>query len=359
VGRKIIPDPGNIFLVGRESGAEDQLTEMLVWLADAVPDVGAAVMRLGLGDIDVELPQIEASTQQGIAAGRLDALFTSETSIVVVESKLQSSYGEGQLRKYIDWLGTNDRAHRVLMTLTERNAPWPPDELARASEVNVTASARRWQDLYVALNQVANRPEGGLSARLVQEFQDMLAEEGLIPVKPLEGEELTDAWSRSQAIIERYHEYFRTCKDAIADALEAPPHPNRASAQATYVYQDFATVEGELIGVGLNYSDHGFPITPKVYRNAPIVWLTIEANDWPGWESAIASLEANPPEGWRVNPNRWYYRPQVWRYLDEIIGAGTFEEQRARLAAACGQGRGWLLSGRPQNYRPRRRRRRG
>ncbi len=202
------------------------------------------------------------------------------------------------------------------------------------------AAARRWEDLYVALESLTTGTTSadldGISARLVQEFLDMLTEEGLIPVKPLAGDELTDLWSRSQAVVARFHDYFRACKDAIADALEATPHSNRSSAQMTYVYQDFRTATGELIGVGLNYSDDDLTLSPQAYRHLPYVWLTIEASGWPNWDTPVAELEANPPDSWTVSKDRWWGRPQVWRYLDEVLGAGSFAEQKARFAVVCG-----------------------
>jgi hypothetical protein len=33
------------------------------------------------------------------------------------------------------------------MTLTERNAPWPADDMAHAKDLGVVASQRLWQDL--------------------------------------------------------------------------------------------------------------------------------------------------------------------------------------------------------------------
>lgn len=73
----------------------------------------------------------------------------------------------------------------------------------------------------------------------------------------------------------------------------------------TYVYQDFTTTTGELIGVGLNYSDDDLPLPPNADRDAPYVWLTIEASDWSDWEAAISRLEAHPPDGWNVSADRW------------------------------------------------------
>jgi hypothetical protein len=335
-----MPEGRNIFSIGRRSGAEDQLTEMLVWLTSAVSDVSAAVVRLGLGDVESDIAQVQAYTQHEIAKGRLDAIFVSETVILVVESKLQSSYGDGQLRKYLDWLAQvhPDCPHRALMTLTAREAPWPAEDVARAAELGVVASPRRWQDLFAALASLAPEPgPDSLPARLVQEFLGMLSEEGLIPVKPLQADELLEMWSRGAAIIRRYHDFHRACRDAIADALHAQPHSNRSSAHATYIYQDFETAAGERICVGFNYTDREFPLTPKVYRDVPVVFLAIAAEDWPGWDSAVARLEENAPDKWRLNPNRWWGRPQVWRYLGDIVGDGTFEEQRERLAEACSE----------------------
>ncbi len=139
-------DIQNIFSIGRQVGAEDQLTETLVWLSSVVPDVGAAVIRLAIGDVEqLDLAQLEPSTQHGIAKGRLDAVFRSESLILVVESKLQSTYGEGQLRRYLDWLARENQHQplRALMTLTERNAPWPEGDVAHAAALGARSRTGR------------------------------------------------------------------------------------------------------------------------------------------------------------------------------------------------------------------------
>ena len=120
----------NIFLLGRREGAEDQLTEMLVWLAAAVPEVGCATVALALPGIAVEASQLTISTQHRIVTGRLDALFKSDELLLVVESKLDTDYGDGQLRKYLNWLGEEANGRRAgLMTLTAKNALWPRDDV--------------------------------------------------------------------------------------------------------------------------------------------------------------------------------------------------------------------------------------
>jgi hypothetical protein len=229
------------------------------------------------------------------------------------------------------------------MTLTASEAPWPADDIARAAQLDVVASPRRWHELYTALSPLTTTLED-LPARLVQEFLDMLGAEGLIPVAPLESQELDDAWGRSWAVIERYHNYFRACTDTIGEALQASPQWRAASTQATYIWLDFATAHGERIVFGLEDSDRHTGISPKLHREAPIIWFAVEAPGWADWEAARVKLEASPPEGWRSRP-RWYdTRPWVWRYLDDVVSTGSLAEQQSTLAAAAAQVRDWLLS---------------
>ena len=54
-----VPESWNIFSIGRSPQDEDQLTEMLVWLVTAVPEVGSRIADLAFGfepdpaDLDV------------------------------------------------------------------------------------------------------------------------------------------------------------------------------------------------------------------------------------------------------------------------------------------------------------------
>jgi hypothetical protein len=172
----------NIFLLGRRRGDEDQLTEMLVWLISAVPEVSRALVQLAFGDIDLDLGNLEVTTQHPIPGRRLDALLKSESLVLVIESKLDSVYGVGQLRAYINWLATEHKnaAQKALMTLTQSAAPWPARDLAQAAQLDVAASSRRWHELYTALSSLTTPPEE-LPARLVHEFLDLLHKEQLIP----------------------------------------------------------------------------------------------------------------------------------------------------------------------------------
>lgn len=125
----------NLFRIGRKAGDEDQLTEMLVWLAEAVPEVAAALLRLAFGDRRVEVRKVQLTTQHGIATGRLDALLTSSDIALVIESKLGSTYGDDQIGRYLAWLQAEfrDRPLRGLMTLTAREASWPARDVSFAA----------------------------------------------------------------------------------------------------------------------------------------------------------------------------------------------------------------------------------
>ena len=143
----------------------------------------------------------------------------------------------------------------------------------------------------------------------------------------------------------RYHDYFRGCKDAIAEALGAKPY-SRTNTGADYAYQDFVTPAGEWICVYLSCSDHDVAGVASAYTNSPTVRLGVDIEESADREAFRRSLEATTPPGlWRSTSKLWD-RPCVWRYLDSIISDGTFEEQRLQLAEACGQALQWLESAR-------------
>lgn len=335
----------NIFLLGRRESAEDQLTEMLVWLATAVPEVGLATVELGLPNMEVEPSTLTISTQHRIVKGRLDALIESDELLLVVESKLDTDYGDGRLVKYLNWLGEEANGRRAaLMTLTAKNAPWPSDAVGRAEKLAVVAARRRWTEFYESLASILEGELEPLSARLVEEFADMMKEEGLVPVKPLEAEELVDLWNRSDAVIQRYHDYFRACKDELGKALGSSQKSNHTPSKQSYIYQEFVTPEGELITIGFESSDKGLVARP---RRSPTVWFALYGATWPTWDSVLTQLESHPPHGWTPR-HRWYGQPRFWRYLGDVVApAGTFDAQRSQLADPVRLVRQWVDAQRP------------
>ena len=336
--------PRNLFSIGRERGAEDQLTEMLVWLAEAVPAVRGAIVSLALGHSDADPGEIEVATQHGIVDGRLDAYLTGPGFALVVESKLRSDYGADQLRRYASWLssGAVAQRQRALMTLTEREAPWPPDDVAYAAQRQIRGGARRWQDLHRALEPVAEDPGmDPLAARLVRDFLEMLSEEGLIPVQPLTTTELGPARAAAWTLVRRYREFFHACKTRIAKLSGADALSNSWSDRGDWFWQDYRFEDGVRLVIGLLATDEFERLPAGTHTRAPIVFLGVKADHLPRWEEAAAWLDAHPPEGWRAG-NRWQSRPTAWRYLAEVVGDGTFEEQRERLAAAATAARPWL-----------------
>lgn len=342
----------NIFSLGRRAGAEDQLTEMLIWLIEAVPQVGEAIVRLAF-ESDQDASSMKVTTQHGVVGGRLDALFVGPSFALIVESKLGSGYGEDQIAKYLRWLvdahGHRDR--RALMTLTAHEAPWSTEDRSLATDLGVRGSARRWEELHAVLQPLAEEADRELSGRLVREFLDMLSKEDLIPMQPFAQDELT-AWRDAGRTVERFHKFFRACKEEIGGRLDAKASSNAWSEKPGYTWQDYLFDNGTKIVVGLQDSDE--ELVPRhTVRHAPIAWMAVEAKEWADWSEAKERLEATPPAGWNLNPNRWWgERPIVWRYFDEIVGNGSFEEQRGRLAAAYSAGGAWLRAARQGADRP-------
>lgn len=335
----------NVFSIGRIRHNENQLTEMLAWLAAAVPDVAAKIVGLALPS---DLPQLDAadveiSTQYSIPRGFLDLLFESQSLVLVVESKLWSGYDSDQLRKYLDWLhGRRDGRVCGLMTLTEFDAPWPQEDEEFADKEAIQRAARRWRDLYVELGPLTEGAEtGDLQATLVGEFLEMLQEEGLIPMTPLSPTELGPAWSESREMINHFRAFLDACTGEIEAAVGAPagarsyPHPE-------FVWRDFSRDDGWRLAVCFHYTDEGKRLKGQPATRTPILRLGARTHgDWPN-PALLAGLEAEPPSGWKVDPEHWLGRATIWRHLAEVLEEGAFEEQRERLASACSDGIRWI-----------------
>jgi hypothetical protein len=329
----------NLFAIGRRRRNEDQLTEMLVWLIDAVPDVGKALLALAFDDAVLD-GELNVTTQHGIAKGRLDALLVGPTFALVVESKIDSGLGEDQIDRYLAWLAATHahREHRGLMTLTAHPISW---DIEKAGEIRVRGSAHLWEELHDLIEPLALAPDREpLESRLIEEFLEMIGEEGLIPMKPLGVAEL-GAWRPASETVSRFHDYFRECKSAIGVALGATPSSNAKSDHQGYTWQDYVYSDGCKIVVGLQDSDH-HRAPRSAERGLPLVWMAVEASHWPHWGAVKDRLESSPPAGWTAWTRWWGERPQIYRYLDEVLGEGTFEEQRKRLAEACSVGTAWL-----------------
>ena len=146
-----------------------------------------------------------------------------ELVALVVESKLGSGYGGGQLSKYLTLLDTEfaDRPFRGLLTLTARPDPWPEADTSFAANRGISAQARLWEELHNALAPAIG--DDDLPAQLVGQFLEMPSNENLVPMQPLTGNELQTVWSESWRVISRYRDFFHACKPAIALALDASP----------------------------------------------------------------------------------------------------------------------------------------
>ncbi len=328
----------NIFSISREPRNEDQLTEMVAWLANSVPAVRRALLELAFGESLDEF-DVEITTQHGIAQGRLDAFLSSKSVALVVESKLGSSYQDGQLTKYLEWLDTEfaERPFRGLLTLTATAAPWPAVDTEFAAARGIHAQARLWEELHEALAPAIGDED--LPGQLVSEFLEMLSKEKLVPMEPLIGNELETAWSDSWRVISRYRDFFHACKEAIREALDASP--TSKSDRGDWFWQDHVLQSGARLVVGIYLSDEDEKAPGYVPSGAPTVFMAAKV-EGEGQQSAYQKLNADTPSGWYPCPPWYGERPQVWRPLAPILEALTFDEQREALARAVSVGRAWV-----------------
>lgn len=349
----------NLFLIGRNAGNEDQLTEMLVWLAESVPQVATALDRLAFGEGDRPSDGFELATQHWFAAGRLDALMTSPSSALIVESKLGSVYGADQIRRYLKWIEEEfpDRPLRGVMTLTAHEAPWSEDDLRFAKEREIVSAARRWADLHELLEPLTDAAaEDGLAAQLVREFLEMLADESLVPVQPLGDTELGTAWADSWRTVRRYRDFFDACKERISEALGAERVPTSRSDRGDWFWQDYVFPDNVRVVVGLFNTDENEKIPASQRTRAPILFLAPKIEHADDWPRVRKVLEDRRPDGWGLGNRWWGERPSIWRPLPELLlSAPSFEEQREALAAAVVVARPWIdsaLGEEPPNPRP-------
>jgi len=278
-----MPGVWNVFTIGRDRRNEDQLTEMLAWLVDAVPDVGSAIAGFAFDEPQID-GNIQITTQHGVAKGRLDAL--------VVESKIDSGFGDDQITRYLAWLDKahGHRARRGLMTLTVHPAPWSPADVELAHRLEIKRCEHLWEELHAVFEPlVGGRDSGELSARLVGEFLEMLGEERLIPMKPLEPTEYT-LWRDAWMTVRRFQDFFLACRDAIGDALGATAATK--SVKEGYVWQDYVYRDGSKIAVGLACTDEE-RVRRSAVRRKPFLWMAVEATQWADWE--VAKATANAP----------------------------------------------------------------
>jgi hypothetical protein len=326
----------NIFLIGRKRNDEDELTEMLVWLAEAVPPVRGRIVELGLGKSGVDPGEVEVSTQHGIVAGRLDAYFTGPDFALIVESKLGAVYEKCQIRRYLEWLRSPAVAQprRALMTLTAADAPWDQADEQYADEHGIVRHARRWEELHAVLEPApSDAAVGVIGARLVAEFLEMLSEEGLVPTRPLDPDELGPAWADAFAVVRRYREFFHACKGAIAEQLGASQMSSYAD-NPDWCWQDYRRPDGTRVLVGLYYTDEKERLPAGTQRRTATMWIGVLAEHLPDWSERSERMGRKPPPGWSA-AGFDYGRPVAWRYLSDVVGEGTFEQQRQRLAAAA------------------------
>jgi hypothetical protein len=341
-----MPNVRNLFLIGRDSDDEDQLTEMLFWLISALPDVGWELMEMAFGAITVRDPEFEAVTQQAVPDGYIDGLIEANGYRLALESKLASAYGAGQLAKYLRWLaesGNPSTTRSALMTITKNPAPWPLEDRELAAELGVEHVALRWADVHVRLDGLSTAGgEVTVDSRLIGEFLEMLRVEGLVPMTALSDKELATGWGEARATIKHFHEFLKSCRDEVAEALGGEATQSW-SEHTDYAYHEFRLPSEVSIVVGLEYSDTNYVRKAGSRTARPVLWVQVWDPSRTNWPETAAALSRKPPQGWSAQlVSR--SRLRMWRDASSILRDGTVEDQRASVAAAALLAKSWLES---------------
>jgi hypothetical protein len=336
-----LADRKNIFLVGRRrnQGNEDQLTEMLAFLWQEVPD--ALDRWLGAIGLPVDVARAEVVTQFVIPSGkRPDIVILGDDSRTVIESKLGSGFGDTQISDYLDYLEPLDGG-RALVLLTQRPETPPVAEVERARAAGIRLLAQRWHDMS---DYLAEPGEESLAGDFVQ----LLIREGLVKPEPLDAEDWK-SWNggynvllRLSALLEELDPVVRAMRPGAT--WKAPTN----GLSKRWIYRVWR-VSTEEFGLGFGAAEgdskpHSEPIAFAFVGNT-------EATE----QAARHAVGDEAGTGrWSTNEQlnaRWgllYSWPALARPVREVLTAPTFEEQiqQAALflheAAGCFHSRGYL-----------------
>jgi hypothetical protein len=186
----------NLFLIARKGheGDENQLTEMLAWLLEQVPELGP----LWLADLGYPIDEITewyVETQRAVPGGFIDlVLFAPGQALVIVESKLGSTTDFAQIEKYVKYAkSVTLSGEKCLIFMTQNPEPWPIGvQNVAGDEVRLVLC--RWQALGTFLYASTNQ--------LAQDFAAMLAREGLLKPEAITTDDW-EAWQRGSDVTRR------------------------------------------------------------------------------------------------------------------------------------------------------------
>lgn len=136
-----------------------------------------------------------------------DFLLRCETIDIICEHKLESNLGRQQLKRYLE-LAKNQERLTYLALISNKLCGQAISDDIRVSELYLKSQKRShflWEDLYPL---IADYPD-----QLAQDFKELMAEFGMVPIKPITGwENLFDA----------EHEHCQGFRDLLKKALLDP-----------------------------------------------------------------------------------------------------------------------------------------
>ena len=128
---------------------EDFFTEALAGVLQKTPDVHTQFVKWLIG-CEAEIKEADIVTQKQVSEGRLDIYVDARSAdgqrhVVGVENKISAKEGERQLKRYLDYLGSeNDAATRTLVYITLASEPNPYE----SEPDNVTFKHFKWFQVY-------------------------------------------------------------------------------------------------------------------------------------------------------------------------------------------------------------------
>lgn len=317
-------DRKNIFLIGRRGNErdEDQLTEMLAFLWQEVPEkLVAWLASLGLLG---ESGAVEVETQFVLPSGkRPDIAIMAPGRCILVESKLGSGFGGTQIPDYLDYLGGLEGL-RALVLLTERPESVPPDLQARSQALNVVLISNRWHDMAEHIGDSGDESLAG-------DFVHLLVREGLVKPTPFEADDW-NAWNAGYNVLLRADAFLDEL-DPLVKRLD-PSARRRGSPGLTkrWIYKVWRGDSFE-VGLGLGAAGGFSPSSP------PIIFAFV-SNPNAGREDAVRAVGASleKPGEWSYDAQRdeWcgliYDWPCIACDAKDVLIGDSFEKQLSQAA---------------------------
>lgn len=314
----------NIFMIGRRTGNEDQLTEMLAFLWQENP--GTLDRWLQAIGLPTDTEQATVETQFVLPNGkRPDISVRTATAWTLVESKLGAGFGSTQIADYLAALSQAKEPRRALVLLTQKPEPIPTDLSHAASENGVGLISQRWHDMAEALENDEPDVEGVLEeGSLSHDFITLLIREGLVKPDPLNAEAWA-TWNAGYNTLLKI-ETFLDELDPHVQLLQ-PASKKQSGSTRRWVYRVW---RADALGLGLGF---GAAASDRSPHTDPIIFAFVgNSNASPEMAKQAVLAEPGGRQWWfneqlQASCGLIYEWPALARPARSVLRSTAFEEQ--------------------------------